>query len=56
MDRSTISDEDIYYGRAPGKVYIKPVHAIEWIPITFTVTHDSVIFTEGNPSAESEAK
>lgn len=52
MDRSTISDEDLYYGRAPGKVFIKPVHAIEWIPITFTVTHDSVVFEEGNTTVE----
>lgn len=54
MDRSTISDEDLYYGRAPGKVFILPVHAIEWIPITFTVTHDRVIFTEGNTSVEEK--
>lgn len=53
MDRSTISDEDLYYGRAPGKVFIKPVHAIEWIPITFTVTHDSVVFDEGNTTVEN---
>lgn len=46
MDRSTISDEDIVNGRAPGVIYVKPVYAIEYISIEFVMTQDSVIFDE----------
>ena len=47
MDASTVTETDIVEGRMPGQIYIKPVRAVEWIPITFVVTSDSVEFSEG---------
>lgn len=46
MDETTVTEEDINNGRMPGKIWIRPIRAVEWIPITFTVTNDSVFFTE----------
>lgn len=46
MDESTVTSEDIMNGRMPGEIYIQPTRAAEFIPINFTVTQDSVIFSE----------
>lgn len=47
MDETTVTDEDIANGRAPGSVYILPVRAVEYIPIDFVLTQDSVVFSSG---------
>ena len=46
MDESTVTAEDIMNGRMPGEIYVQPTRAAEFIPINFTVTQDSVIFSE----------
>lgn len=46
MDETTVTPEAIADGSMPGTIYIKPIRAAEWIPITFVVTSDDVIFTE----------
>lgn len=46
MDESTVTADDIQNGRMPGEIYIQPTRAAEFIPINFTVTQDSVIFSE----------
>ena len=46
MDRTTISDEDILNGRAPASIWVKPIGAIEYIPVNFVLTSDSTIFED----------
>lgn len=46
MDETTVTEEDVRAGQAPGIIYVKPVRTLEFIPITFAVTENSVIFTE----------
>lgn len=46
MDETTVTEDDVRAGRAPGIIYVKPVRALEYIPITFAVTENSVIFTD----------
>lgn len=46
MDASTVTANDIINGRMPGEIYVQPTRSAEFIPINFTVTQDSVIFTE----------
>ena len=48
MDRTTISDEDILNGRAPASIWVKPIGAIEYIPVNFVLTAESAIFEEGS--------
>lgn len=51
MDRTTISDEDILNGRAPAMIYVKPIGAIEYIPVNFVLTSNNVYF-EGEEEEE----
>lgn len=44
MDRTTISDDDILNGRAPASIWVKPIGAVEYIPVNFVLTSDSAIF------------
>lgn len=44
MDRSTISDEDLACNRAPGTIYVRPIGAIEYIPVHFVMTREDVYF------------
>lgn len=53
MDETTVTEEDIKKHQAPGIVYIKPIKALEWIPIHFIATESSVIF-EGEEDADKE--
>lgn len=46
MDESTVSLEDINTGRMPGTISIRPTRATEFIPITFVITSDDVLFSE----------
>ena len=36
-------------GWRPGIIYVKPIRAVEYIPITFVVTDNDVYFNEGQP-------
>lgn len=46
MDRTTISDDDIANGKAPAVIMIMPIKALEFIPIKFTATMESIVFGE----------
>lgn len=54
MDSSTVSSEDIRNRRMPGTMYVQPIPAAEWIPITFIATDSSVYFDEGTPVGHLE--
>lgn len=53
MDETTVSADDIKNQQAPGIVYIKPIRALEYIPINFIATESSIIF-EDETSADNE--
>lgn len=52
MDETTVTEDDIKKQQAPGYVYIKPIRALEWIPIKFIATDNSVIFEDENTGDE----
>lgn len=54
MDDSTVSPDDIANGQAPGMIYIKPIHALEYIEITFVVTENDVEFGEETETGSLE--
>ena len=45
MDETTVTEEAIQRKEMPGVIWVKPVLATEYIPISFIVTEDSVLFT-----------
>lgn len=52
MDETTVTPDDIKKQQAPGIVYIKPIRALEWIPIHFIATENSVIFEDEERNEE----
>lgn len=52
MDRTTVTDEDLANGVAPGSVYVLPIGAIEYIPVNCIVTQDRTIFVEEEEGGE----
>ena len=53
MDESTVTEEAISKGEMPGIIYVKPIKAVEYIPISFIITEDSVTFEETTEEGEA---
>lgn len=44
MDETTVTEEDRKAGRAPAIIWVKPIRAIEYIPMTLYATESSVVW------------